>query len=277
MLPPIVKAGFVKRLSQASGQLFPAMGTGFGPPPGEDQSSTLSLQSFDLLPQFRFFDLPIELRNEIYRYFVINPFVCQSHPRLWRPVGVDGGIFPIGYFNQDTVIPLLLTCHQIHDEAAAVLYGENTFAFHISELSAGPIAFLEWLAPQYVRLLRHVYIRTGYNVDTYGFEPESCFLAHNYKMPSWEQKHVRAARDLAISIPLIKHAWPAKYKVVINKEDTVLYSPNVDKDIVRRQKGVDWPASTYHLWKMFVTDTETENPKREFRRIRWEERSCDRL
>lgn len=242
------------------------------PTPGDDQSSTLSLAFFEPHPPCRFFDLPIELRNKIYRYFVISRLDCQSHPRLWRPVGVDGGIFPIGYFDRDTVIPLLLTCHQIHDEAAAVLYGENTFTFHISGLAEGPIAFLEWLAPRYVRLLRRVYIRTGYNVDTYGFRPEASSLGRSYEEPMPEHRQIKISRDLAVSVALMKQAWAAKYKAIINKDDTVLYSSSVDTEIVRRQKGNDWPASSYHLWKMFVTDTEAENPSREFRRVKWERR-----
>ncbi len=36
-----------------------------------------------------FFDIPIEIRKNIYRYIVISRLDCRSHPRLWRPLGVD--------------------------------------------------------------------------------------------------------------------------------------------------------------------------------------------
>lgn len=60
-----------------------------------------------------FFILPLELRAKIYRHILISRLDCGSHPRLWRPVGVDGGILRIGYFERDTVIPLLLVCRQM--------------------------------------------------------------------------------------------------------------------------------------------------------------------
>ena len=242
------------------------------PTPSDDHSPPHSTSLFNPLQPCRLLIIPPELRNKIYRYFVISHLDCQSHPRLWRPLGVDGGILRIGYFNRDTVIPLLLTCRQIHEEAAATLYGENTFAFHISGLSDGPIAFLEWLAPRYVRLLRRVYIRTGYSVDTYGFRPESPLHGRSHAEPTLEQQQIKASRDLAVSVALMKQAWPPQYKVFINKELTIVHSSSVDRGIVKKQKGNDWPASSYHLWKMFVTDDSAENPRHEFRRIEWTKR-----
>lgn len=218
------------------------------------------------------FNLPIELRNKMYRCFVISRLDCRSHPRLWRPLGVDGGITrKIGYFAKDTVISLLLICQEIHEEAAAILYGENTFSFHISGLSEGPLAFLEWLAPKYVRLLRKVYIRTGYHVETNFYQQESTRLDSRYVEPTAELMRITASRNLSISVALMKQAWPAKYKVFINKSDTIEYSSRSDTGILQKQAGNDWPSSSYHMWKMFVTDPQEENPTREFRRIIWDD------
>lgn len=211
----------------------------------------------------------MEIRKQIYRYIAISGLDCYSHPRLWRPLGVDGGIHRIGYFDRDTVIPLLLTSHQIHDEVASVLYGENTFAFHISGLAEGPIWFLEWLAPRYVSLLRKVYIRTGYHVDTYGFRPDAPSSNHTFVEPAPEVVQYRASRDLAVSAALIKQAWPSKYNVVVNKRATVAYSADQVTDLLEKHNANDWPASSYHLWKMFVIDPGVGLPRIEFKRIEW--------
>ncbi|KAL6722078.1 hypothetical protein ACLMJK_001183 [Lecanora helva] len=194
---------------------------------------------------------------------------CRSHPRLWRPLGVDGGIHRIGYFDRDTVIPLLQTSQQIHDETAAILYGENTFAFHISGLAEGPIWFLEWLPPKYIRLLRKVYIRTGYHVDTYGFRPDALDAQHAIRQPKTFSSKMRQAHDLAVSVALMKQAWPKKYRVHINKHDTVAYAADEDAKFLSSRGAHEWPVSSYHLWKMFVTDADAALPGIEFKRIEW--------
>lgn len=56
-----------------------------------------------------FFNVPIEIRNKIYRYFVSSRLDCRSHPRLWRPLCVDAGISrKIGYFDKETVLLIFL-------------------------------------------------------------------------------------------------------------------------------------------------------------------------
>ena len=216
-----------------------------------------------------FFNLPIEIRKAIYRYIAISRLDFHSHPRLWRPLGVDGGIHRIGYFDRDTVIPLLLTSHRIHDEVATVLYGENTFAFHISGLAEGPIWFLEWLAPRYIRLLRKVYIRTGYHVDTYGFREDPPAMSHRSFEPTSEAAQVKAARDLAVSTALMKQAWPKKYQVTINQRAKVAYPADEEASVLCSHSVTGWPASSYHLWRLFVTDPDAILPRLEFKRIEW--------
>ena len=216
-----------------------------------------------------FFNLPLELRKDVFRYIAISRLNCRSHPRLWRPLGVDGGIHRIGYFDRDTVIPLLLTSHRIHDEVAAVLYGENTFAFHISGLAEGPIWFLEWLPPKYIRLLRKVYIRTGYHVDTYGFRPEYPPFDHRLVESNPEAAQLIAARNIAVSTALMRQAWPRKYNVIINERASVTYPIDEVESLLNKHGANDWPAFSYHLWKMFVTDPSVPLPRLEFKRIEW--------
>ena len=210
-----------------------------------------------------FFELPMEIRNKIYRYFVLSRLDCGSHPHLWRPLSVDGMIMKrIGYFERDTVIPLLLMSRKIHDEAAAILYGENTFAFHISGLGQGPIAFIEWLAPKYVRLLRNVYIRTG----CYG----NSFEETLDREPLPEVRRIKENHDLALSVALIKHAWPAKYPICIKYNETILVRKITDCAAELRRKKTDSPDRTFHLWKMVVTNLGTGSPRSVFKRIVWE-------
>ena len=220
-------------------------------------------------PPCLLFTLPLEIRKEIFRYIAISRLNCRSHPRLWRPLGVDGGIHRIGYFERDSVIPLLLTSHKVHDEVAAVLYGENTFAFHISGLAEGPIWFLEWLAPQYIRLLRKVYIRTGYHVDTYGFRPYYPPFDYGLVRSNAETAQIRAARNIAISVALMRQAWPKKYHVIINERTSVAYPADEVENFLSMNGADDWPAVSYHLWKMFVTDPNASLPRLEFKRIEW--------
>ena len=60
-----------------------------------------------------FLDLPAELRNEIYRL----AFVGNAELRFANPT------------NFCRSAALLRTCHQVHDEARSIIYGENSFYF----------------------------------------------------------------------------------------------------------------------------------------------------
>lgn len=164
------------------------------------------------------------------------------------------------------------TClHSRHEEGAAILYGENTFAFHISGLASdGKIAFLEYLGEKYVHLLKRVYIRTGYGIDTYGFQSEfhSADLRKD-ESPTLEQVERKIDRDLAVSMALLKEAWPARYRVCVNRDVTVDMQGEDDVRLLGKQKVVDWPASAFHLWRMFVVEGKDGERRREFRRVRW--------
>ena len=174
-------------------------------------------------------------------------------------------------------------CRQIHDEAAAVLYGENTFAFHISGLADGPIAFLEWLSEKYVRLLRRVYVRTGYDVDTYGFSRDRYRDRFEGRDggegedgggkdvgPTMaEQKRMREVCGLAMSVRLMKQAWPVGYGIVVKRDEVVFYEETVDWEVGRNRRVNEWPVGGYHLWKMFVRNEGNGEVRREFKRIEW--------
>ncbi|KAF3909308.1 hypothetical protein ABW20_dc0108756 [Dactylellina cionopaga] len=70
---------------------------------------------------FRFLDLPRELRDEIYRYFVLLDF--QRKPQL-------GSDIP-EYKKPSLDLTILRANKQIHDEASGMLYGCNLFIIRV--------------------------------------------------------------------------------------------------------------------------------------------------
>ncbi|KAG7008496.1 hypothetical protein G7Y79_00005g016370 [Physcia stellaris] len=230
-----------------------------------------SPSSHNELSRANFMSLPRELRNDIFRHLTISDLDCAFCPATWRPVGVDAHIYRIGYFRRDTVIPLMLVCNRFHEEVAALLYGENTFAFHISGFSNGPIAFIDQLPERYVQLMTKVYIRTGYVAADQGL---------SYSIPaesadsslSAEKKLVDQRREVAISSALVKQAWPARYNVVINVDkcetQEVMDWPVTIKDSRRIGQGF-WPYTVGHLWKMIIERSASGESVKSFRRIKW--------
>ena len=198
---------------------------------------------------YPFFRLPIEIRNDSYRYFAISRINCGSCPQYWRPLDIDRHkLKGVGYFDKDTILLLLLTCKHFHDEAAAVLYGENTFAFHISGLEKGPVAFLDWLAPRYVQILRTVYIHAGYHLHGLIFQPWLRCFQTEIKGPTSKRKPIiEASRQLSIFVALLKQAWPYTYNVCVTRNDTVIYIRRAKIVSNNDQATEDWPASSYQL------------------------------
>jgi hypothetical protein len=71
---------------------------------------------------FRIFDLPGEIRRQIYCQLLVN----QANDEMPR-----GRIYP-GKGPQKTVEPAMLrVCKRMHDEAAPVLYGQNEFCIYV--------------------------------------------------------------------------------------------------------------------------------------------------
>jgi hypothetical protein len=99
--------------------------------------------------QFRFFDLPFELRLRIYEYVLIVPKTIDLDP-----------------WNSRTILPLLrlfLVSHRVHEEAYRVFYGCNTFRvfpvhgrfFH----TKAPL--LSRLSPRYRAVVIYLELRLG--------------------------------------------------------------------------------------------------------------------
>ncbi|KAI9717634.1 MAG: hypothetical protein M1812_004579 [Candelaria pacifica] len=78
-----------------------------------------------ILPQFRFLSLPPEIRNMIYKYLVI-----ASRPGGAIVWGFEWGCPRKRLHKID--IAILLVNQQLHQEAAAILYGENQIRLAVS-------------------------------------------------------------------------------------------------------------------------------------------------
>ena len=80
--------------------------------------------------------LPTEIRRKIFRYLALSQLSEHSLKTglLPRPLLCEGRGITVGNFKRDEIIPLLLICRTLHDDAATILYGENVFVFHISGL-----------------------------------------------------------------------------------------------------------------------------------------------
>ena len=98
----------------------------------------------------RFLDLPLELREQVYRLTTL-PSDNTNHPyiRSW--------------YDSEThnIIPLFLTCRRLHKEAEETFYSSATFASSIERYDNRFLEFLKTRGPtiraqiRYIRILAH--------------------------------------------------------------------------------------------------------------------------
>jgi len=115
-----------------------------------------------ILESFRFLDLPIELRLDIFEIIFTVPATALIQPPVTGHHGDEtSGACPIPYIEllprPDIPISLLLTCRQICTDALPILYGRNTFQFEFSSKSPRSHytnKFLKQIGPSNCALLR---------------------------------------------------------------------------------------------------------------------------
>ena len=248
-----------------------------------------------------FLTVSLEIRRQIYQNLLVSQLSQNLRQSLYRPLGIDDDVFRIGYFQRDTVIPLLLVNHQVHDEAVEVLYHENVFAFYVSGLHSGSLAFLEKLPMKYLELLRQVYVRTGFgaltsqpvvgseNAVSYeGFTVLSrrrcpCVL-DQFKSYKPFQSSSGIEKDLALDLLtswtqqsafLLQEALPWHFDATVNSEDTIKMQAECDtcdwkketSSYFPRLPAVDFFFTPF--WKLVWVAADGESPHQEFRRIQW--------
>ncbi|KAL9595759.1 MAG: hypothetical protein Q9219_006257 [cf. Caloplaca sp. 3 TL-2023] len=221
-----------------------------------------------------FFTLPLELRNNIYRYLVISPLSQASHCQLYRPLCVDDVIFRIGYFEKDTVMPLLLTCRQMHVEASMVLYRENVFIFHASSLVPRPLPILDLLPQRYLRSMRKVYLFTEFHFVNPS-RPVKLPQVLTDPIESLGETQLSKRRQLMQQVKLqgskivAQAAISGKSGFFVNVNDTVAVTTEgalgrLNHDL----ESVSW-SSSCEMWKMVLVESEGMNFRQEFRRVIW--------
>jgi hypothetical protein len=98
---------------------------------------------------FRIFDLPGEIRRQIYCQLLVN----QANDEMPR-----GRICP-GKGPQQTVEPAMLrVCKRMHDEAAPVLYGQNEFCIYVDFYRFK--RFLSIIGKDNAALIRKIWFRS---------------------------------------------------------------------------------------------------------------------
>lgn len=231
-------------------------------------------------PQSSFFRLPIELRNTIYRFIVVSPLSQSLRASLCRPICVDQTMFRIGYFQRDTVLPLLLTCRQIHLEASSILYAENVFVFHVSTLGQLPIPFFN-VSPSYLRCVRRAYLRTEIFLTPplAPLEPSSPLRALQDRAVQSVADHTRCESEHCHSIEIecsniaASQAVPAESGILVDLEGTIDLPAADWPWKLQRDPGLlyqdEWWSSSCQLWKMMLSEHDEINVRQVFRRITW--------
>ncbi|KAL8989849.1 MAG: hypothetical protein Q9169_008267 [Polycauliona sp. 2 TL-2023] len=192
---------------------------------------------------------------------------------------VDEATFRIGYFKKNSVLPLLLTCRQLHSEASRVLYAENVFVFHISSLAERPLAFFE-LPLYYLMNVRRAYIRTevllsppaspGGRSSTF-----HAFTGFANEMESPETLYhgrVLSEAEIEQSGMLVEHAIPVGSGFLVDHDNTI--DRPAESWIWRSQRDHrqlyvdDWWSSSCCFWKL-VVESHATGIYQVFRRVNW--------
>ena len=231
-------------------------------------------------PQSSFFRLPIELRNSIYRFIVVSPLSQSLRASLCRPICVDQAMFRIGYFQRDTVLPLLLICRQIHLEASTILYAENVFVFHVSTLGELPIPFFN-VSPAYLRCVRRAYLRTEIFLTPplALLEPSLSLRALQGRADPSVPDEMRCRSEHCHSIEIecsniaASQAVPAESGILVDLEGTIDLPAADWPWKLQRDPGLlyqdEWWSSSCQMWKMMLLEHDETSVRQVFRRITW--------
>lgn len=111
----------------------------------QEQTICCKPTSSDAVSSFPFLKLPFEVRCRIYR-LILLPANKQIHPYIKS------------WYDQTTrsVIPLFLTCRQIHQEAEDILYGCAIFSSSEQKYTELLFKFFTRLEPRLLKKIRYL-------------------------------------------------------------------------------------------------------------------------
>lgn len=84
--------------------------------------------------------LPRELRDQVYRYLI--PTVCFDERGQWIELDSNPN-YEIRNMLSPAALPILYTCHQVHDEASSLFFQGNKFFYYPRATQHIPASFQE--------------------------------------------------------------------------------------------------------------------------------------
>lgn len=176
------------------------------------------------------------------------------------------------------MLPLLLTCQQIHTEASNVLYSENIFMFHASSLANVALPVFDVLPRRYLKVMKRAYLRTEVFLP-WPLEPLNSIQLRLDNVDETDRRKLMGKGEVLSHLEsegskvIAQRALPPKSGFFVNCKDTVelpaagwLWKTNRDPKEVYID---EWWSSSCHLWKMVLLEEPEPNLRQEFRRIVW--------
>ncbi|KAJ5129782.1 uncharacterized protein N7515_005821 [Penicillium bovifimosum] len=130
--------------------------------PSSFSSDSLSTYSSPSRPNSPFFNLPAELRLQIYSHLVPQKCAIKVINTKYRPWGIEPVVSTRDpAFSEDKFantrphwINILQVCKQMTEECLDILYGENLFEIHLT--SGGEVALRETFSKRNLQRIRNV-------------------------------------------------------------------------------------------------------------------------
>ncbi|KAI4640461.1 hypothetical protein J4E93_008667 [Alternaria ventricosa] len=169
-----------------------------------------------------FLELPGEIRNQIYEYFVKSP-----SPLDVRYHGINCWTTTLYLrLNGEVRIPIniFLSCRKLYHEAASAFYGNNTFTLKPDDAGETNHSYIEIASIFITRLGSQAPWLSKLELDVSclkGYEDHSCYEGNGSAFPSIKWKW----DDIFEVMPLLRAIWSRNLKVLVSFNKVVDDSP----------------------------------------------------